>query len=159
MSDDQVIAEVNAALATVIDPELHKPLPELGMVESVVINSGNLAIGILLTISGCPMRERLHQDVVNAVSKIAGVKSVTLTFGVMNEIQREAVKKLLRGGREKFIPFAQPGSLTRVLGVASGKGGVGKSSVTVNLAVTAAAQGLKVGILDADSLLNFSEFR
>ena len=150
MSSLSVIDRANAALATVIDPELHRPLPELGMVESVEFVGGILTVKILLTISGCPMRDRLQSDVLAAVSPIDEVKSVDLHFGVMNEAQRDAVKKLLRGGREKFIPFAQPDSLTRVIGIASGKGGVGKSSVTVNLAVAAAAKGLKVGILDAD---------
>jgi ATP-binding protein involved in chromosome partitioning len=150
MTNEEIIEQVHLALSTVIDPELHKPLPELGMVESVKLNDGELVVGILLTISGCPMRERLHHDVVQSVSHLVEIKSVKVIFGVMNEVQRDAVKKLLRGGKEKFIPFAQPGSLTRVLGIASGKGGVGKSSVTVNLAVMAAASGLKVGILDAD---------
>ena len=141
---------INTALGTVIDPELHKPLPELGMVESVNFTDGVAKIGILLTIVGCPMKDRLHSDITKSLANISEVKNVEINFGVMNEEQRNNVKKLIRGGREKFIPFAQPDSLTRVLGIASGKGGVGKSSVTVNLAVAAAARGLKVGILDAD---------
>lgn len=144
------VEQINTALGRVIDPELHKPLPELGMVESVDFTGGIAKIGILLTIVGCPMKDRLHSDITKALSDISDVKSVEINFGVMNEEQRNKVKKLIRGGREKFIPFAQPDSLTRVLGIASGKGGVGKSSVTVNLAVAAAARGLKVGILDAD---------
>jgi ATP-binding protein involved in chromosome partitioning len=144
------VALINTALGTVIDPELHKPLPELGMVESVNFTDGVAKIGILLTIVGCPMKDRLHSDITKSLANISEVKSVEINFGVMNEEQRNNVKKLIRGGREKFIPFAQPDSLTRVLGIASGKGGVGKSSVTVNLAVAAAARGLKVGILDAD---------
>jgi len=103
-----------------------------------------------LTISGCPMRDRLQSDIVAVVSTIEGITDVVIEFGVMNDEERDSIKKLLRGGREKFNPFAQPDSLTRVIGVASGKGGVGKSSVTVNLAVAAAARGLSVGILDAD---------
>jgi ATP-binding protein involved in chromosome partitioning len=150
MSHEATIAAAHSALATVIDPELHRPLTELGMVDTVEFSKGRLYVKILLTISGCPMRDRLQKDVMSAVSVIPEVSAVDLEFGVMNEIQRDAVKKLLHGGREKFIPFAQPDSLTRVLGIASGKGGVGKSSVTVNLAVAAAARGLKVGILDAD---------
>ena len=141
---------INTALGTVIDPELHKPLPELGMVESVNFTDGVAKINILLTIVGCPMKDRLHSDITKSLANISEVKTVEINFGVMNEEQRNNVKKLIRGGREKFIPFAQPDSLTRVLGIASGKGGVGKSSVTVNLAVAAAARGLKVGILDAD---------
>lgn len=147
---DQIIEAIKVALGTVIDPELRRPLPELGMVESVAFDSGVAKLTILLTISGCPMRDRLQQDVNTAVTSVSGVDSVDLTFGVMNGEQRNNVKKLLNGGREKFIPFAQPDSLTRVVGIASGKGGVGKSSVTVNLAVAAAAKGLRVGILDAD---------
>ena len=144
------IDAINAALATVIDPELHKPLPELGMVDSVDFKSGVATLNILLTISGCPMKDKLKSDITNSLKSIEEIKSLEIVFGVMNEEQRNNVKKSIRGGREKFIPFAQPDSLTRVLGIASGKGGVGKSSVTVNLAVAAAAKGLKVGILDAD---------
>ena len=146
----KIIDNINAALGTVSDPELHRPLPELGMVKSVAFEAGVAHIEILLTISGCPMRDRLQTDISAAVTKIPEVNSVQLTFGVMNEEQRGAVKKLLHGGVEKFIPFAQPNSLTRVIGIASGKGGVGKSSVTVNLAVAAAKRGLRVGVLDAD---------
>jgi ATP-binding protein involved in chromosome partitioning len=149
MSTD-VIERIHKALAGVQDPELHRPLPELGLVESVKFIDGAAAITILLTISGCPMRDRLQKDISDSLEPITEVKSLDLTFGVMNEEQRNSVKKLLNGGREKFIPFAQPDSLTRVIGIASGKGGVGKSSVTANLAVAAAAKGLKVGILDAD---------
>ena len=128
-----VISSISQALSTVSDPELHRPITELGMVEDVSFTDGVARLRILLTISGCPMRDRLQQDISNAVTKIARVNSVHIEFGVMNEAQRDNVKRLLRGGREKFIPFAQPDSLTRVWGISSGKGGVGKSSVTVNL--------------------------
>ncbi len=144
------IEAINKALNNVIDPELHKPLPELGMVESVDFKDGKAIIGILLTIVGCPMKDRLKNDIDKALVEISEINSIEVIFGVMSEDQRNNVKKIIRGGREKFIPFAQPDSLTRVLGIASGKGGVGKSSVTANLAVAAALQGLKVGILDAD---------
>jgi ATP-binding protein involved in chromosome partitioning len=150
LSRDEVISQIHNALATVSDPELHRPLPDLGMVESVNFDSGLANIKILLTISGCPMRDKLKSDVTSAISKVAGVEKVELEFGVMNEAQRDNVKKLLRGGREKFIPFAQPDSLTRVWAISSGKGGVGKSSVTVNLAAALSKRGFKVGVLDAD---------
>lgn len=141
---------VHAALATVSDPELHRPLPDLGMVESVEIIGSTANLKILLTISGCPMQDRLRSDISTAVLQVADISEVQINFGVMSPEQRDNVKKLLRGGREKFIPFAQPDSLTRVIGIASGKGGVGKSSLTANLAIASASRGLRVGILDAD---------
>jgi len=141
---------VNAALATVQDPELHRALPELGMVKSVTINGDVAELEILLTISGCPMRDRLTRDIEAAVTAVDGIARAEIIFGVMDEEQRANIKKLLRNGRESFISFAQKDSLTRVIGVASGKGGVGKSSLTANLAVASAQRGLRVGILDAD---------
>jgi ATP-binding protein involved in chromosome partitioning len=147
---EAIIAAINSQLAKVSDPELHRPITELGMVEKISFDSGVANISILLTISGCPMRDRLTKDVSEAALIVNEVKSVNVTFGVMDDEQRDRVKKLLRGGREKFIPFAQPESLTRVIGVSSGKGGVGKSSITVNLAVSIAKRGFKVGLLDAD---------
>ena len=147
---ESIHAAIEIELAKVSDPELHRPITELGMVERIVFQNGSADITILLTITGCPMRDRLQKDVSEAALKVSGVELVKVTFGVMNDEQRDRVKKLLRGGKEKFIPFAQPESLTRVIGVSSGKGGVGKSSVTVNLAVALAQRGFKVGLLDAD---------
>jgi len=141
---------IHAALATVQDPELHRALPELGMVKSVEIKGDIALLEILLTISGCPMKDRLQKDIHAAVTSVDGISSVEITFGVMDDEQRANIKKLLRNGRESFISFAQKDSLTRVIGVASGKGGVGKSSLTANLAVASAQKGLRVGILDAD---------
>jgi ATP-binding protein involved in chromosome partitioning len=137
-------------LTKVNDPEIRRPITDLGMVEDVSEVNGDVTVKILLTISGCPMRDKLQKDVADAVARVDGVKSLNITFGVMNDKQRDNLKKILHGGVEKVIPFAQPGSLTRVIGIASGKGGVGKSSLTANLAVAASARGLKVGVLDAD---------
>ena len=141
---------IKGALAQVNDPELRRPLTDLGMVDSIQYEDGVAILGIKLTISGCPMRDRLSDDITAAVSRISGISKVLINFGVMSDEERDAVRKLLRGGREKFNPFAQDDSLTRVIGIASGKGGVGKSSITANIAVAAAARGLSVGILDAD---------
>ncbi len=138
------------ALSKVNDPELHRSITELGMVQSISQTGDRVNLTILLTISGCPMRDRLKNDIESAVVALPDVASVQIEFGVMNEEQRANIKKLLRNGREAFISFAQADSLTRVIGVASGKGGVGKSSLTTNLAVAAAQKGLRVGILDAD---------
>ncbi|MSZ64747.1 MAG: P-loop NTPase, partial [Actinobacteria bacterium] len=145
-----LIDQLADALTAVQDPELHRSITDLGMVEDLDEVDGNVSVAILLTISGCPMQDRLRTDITTAISAVEGVKSVNLSFGVMSQAQRDNVKKIMRNGREKFIPFAQPDSLTRVIGIASGKGGVGKSSLTVNLAVAMANKGLRVGILDAD---------
>ncbi len=143
---------VRAALARVQDPEIHRPITDLGMVKSVAIEpDGTVRVGVYLTVAGCPLRETITRDVTAAVSALPGVRSVAVDLDVMSEEQRRALQSSLRGGAvEREIPFAQPGSLTRVYAVASGKGGVGKSSVTVNLAAAMAASGLKVGVLDAD---------
>jgi ATP-binding protein involved in chromosome partitioning len=144
------IDSLNDALSKVQDPELHRSITELGMVEDLTEVNGDVSIKVLLTISGCPMQDRLRGDITTALKNVEGVKSVELAFGVMSQEQRDYVKKVVRGGREKTITFAQPESLTRVIGIASGKGGVGKSSVTANLGVAFAKKGLRVGILDAD---------
>ena len=147
MSEQSPIFE---ALSKVNDPELHRSITELGMVESIEQSGSTVNLRILLTISGCPMRDRLTADIEKAVLAVVGVEKVVIDFGVMNEEQRANIKTLLPNGRDAFISFAQKDSLTRVIGVASGKGGVGKSSLTANLAVGAAQKGLRVGILDAD---------
>jgi ATP-binding protein involved in chromosome partitioning len=143
---------VRAALATVNDPEIHKPITDLGMVKSVDIGAGGaVAVAVYLTVSGCPMRDTITDLVTKAVQGVSGVTSVQVVLDVMSDEQRRELASSLRGGKaEREIPFAQPGSLTRVYAVASGKGGVGKSSVTVNLAAAMAADGLKVGVVDAD---------
>jgi ATP-binding protein involved in chromosome partitioning len=143
---------VNAALATVMDPELRRPITELGMVDSVkVSDDGSVRLVVLLTISGCPLRDTITDDATKALLAVPGVAAVDVELKVMTQEQRDALKELLRGaGGRRGIPFNEPDSLTKVYAVASGKGGVGKSSVTVNLACALAAQGLRVGIVDAD---------
>jgi ATP-binding protein involved in chromosome partitioning len=143
---------VHAALAKVDDPEIRKPITELGMVDSVTVgDDGDVSVHVLLTVPGCPMKEQLTRDVTAAVAQVEGVRSVDVRLGVMTDAQRSELRTRLRGDAPaNEIPFAQPGSRTRVYAVASGKGGVGKSSVTVNLAAALAAKGLAVGVLDAD---------
>jgi ATP-binding protein involved in chromosome partitioning len=141
---------INAALATVNDPEINRPLPDLGMVKSVdIAPDGAVAIGVYLTVSGCPMRTTITERVAAAVSVVPGVTSVKVDLDVMDDDQRAELRRTLRGD-EKPNPFNDPNSLTKVIAVASGKGGVGKSSVTANLAVAMAQSGLTVGLLDAD---------
>ncbi|RMB72007.1 DUF59 domain-containing protein [Rhodococcus sp. SBT000017] len=145
-------SDVRTALAKVIDPEIRKPITDLGMVKSIDISDdGAVGVGIYLTTSGCPMKTEISDRVKNAVADVEGVGTVSVELDVMNDEQRTELRKSLRGdSAEPIIPFAQPGSLTRVYAVASGKGGVGKSSVTVNLAASLTARGLSVGVLDAD---------
>ncbi|MBO0843483.1 MAG: Mrp/NBP35 family ATP-binding protein [Nocardioides sp.] len=147
-----LLDRVNAALATVIDPEIKRPITELGMVESVSVDDGGVAhVKVLLTVAGCPLKDTINRDTTAAVMKVDGITDVDLELGVMSNEQRTEMRNSLSGGQaQREIPFAQPGSLTKVYAIASGKGGVGKSSVTVNLAVALAAQGLRVGIVDAD---------
>jgi ATP-binding protein involved in chromosome partitioning len=146
------LEQINAALATVNDPEIRRPITEIGMLDSVdVSEQGRVTVKVLLTVAGCPMKEKLTTDVTAAVSKVSGVTGVDVDLGVMTTEQRAGLQETLRGSQPvKEIPFSKPGSLTKVYAVASGKGGVGKSSVTVNLAVAMAQQGPKVGIVDAD---------
>jgi ATP-binding protein involved in chromosome partitioning len=149
-------AELNAAIRTalgkVIDPELRRPITELGMVKSIDTEpDGAVHVGIYLTTASCPKKTEISDRVTQAVSDVPGTGAVRVTLDVMNDEQRTELRKQLRGdAREPVIPFAQPSSLTRVYAIASGKGGVGKSTVTVNLAAAMAARGLSVGLLDAD---------
>jgi len=143
--------QIRAVLATVNDPEIKRPITELGMVDHVTVEGQRVGVRILLTVSGCPMKETLTREVTAAVLGLDASLDVTVDLGVMTDEQRKGLQDVLRGGRtEREIPFAKPGSLTKVYAIASGKGGVGKSSVTVNLALAMAARGLKVGIVDAD---------
>ena len=144
--------QLRAALATVEDPEIRRPITEIGMLKSATVDpDGTARIGVYLTIAGCPMKETLTERVTAAVQPLGGVTSVVVELDVMSNEQRQELQTLLRGDNPtREIPFAQPGSLTRVFAVASGKGGVGKSSVTVNLAAALAQKGLRVGVVDAD---------
>lgn len=146
------VDDVRKALSGVLDPEINKPITDLGMVKDILVNAdGSVEVAVYLTIAACPLRDRITRDVTAAVSAVPGVTGVRVTMDVMSDEQRTELRKSLRGGAEEpRIPFAEPGSLTRVYCVASGKGGVGKSSVTVNLAVAMAARGLSVGVVDAD---------
>ncbi|MFB1297695.1 Mrp/NBP35 family ATP-binding protein [Mycobacterium sp. pW049] len=145
-------AAVRAALNKVIDPELRRPITEVGMVKNVTVDTdSSVHVEVYLTTAACPKKTEISDRVTRAVQDVPGTGSVKVTLDVMNDEQRAELRKQLRGdSREPVIPFAQPGSLTRVYAVASGKGGVGKSSVTVNLAAAMAARGLSVGLLDAD---------
>ncbi|WP_100446491.1 Mrp/NBP35 family ATP-binding protein [Glycomyces xiaoerkulensis] len=154
MSDtDAVVEAVREALSHVNDPEIHRPITELGMVDAIEVDGGRVTVKILLTIAACPLRETLQGDVSEAARSVEGVESVEVDFGVMTEEQRRDLQTQLRGpgqASEPVIPFNLPESRTRVFAVASGKGGVGKSSITVNLAASLARKGLSVGVADAD---------
>ncbi|HEX8935608.1 MAG TPA: Mrp/NBP35 family ATP-binding protein [Pseudonocardiaceae bacterium] len=143
---------VRSALHGVHDPEINRPITELGMVKDVTVASdGSVHVAVWLTVAGCPMRDTITSRVTKAVYTLPGVRDVQVTLVVMSDTQRTALRRQLRGtAEEPRIPFAEPGSLTRVYCVASGKGGVGKSSVTVNLAAAMVDRGLSVGVVDAD---------
>lgn len=141
---------VRQAVGAVIDPELRQPIAELGMVRDISVSGGTASVGIVLTIVGCPAAERIATDVRAAAASVPGVTEVALEVGVMSPAERRELTERLRGGRAaREMPFG-PDSLTRVIAVTSGKGGVGKSTVTANLAVALADRGLSVGLVDAD---------
>ncbi len=156
--------QVIEALRPVEDPELHRSIVDLGMVRDVVVDGSTVSLTVVLTIPGCPLRNEIQSRVDGAILPLAGISSVNLNFGVMTDAERENVRRMVHGdaaasagtnpkqghSEGRTIPFAQLGSKTRPILIASGKGGVGKSSVTTNLAVALAARGHSVGVVDAD---------
>jgi ATP-binding protein involved in chromosome partitioning len=138
------------ALSRVIDPELRRPVTELDMVRGIDIAGGEVAVRIALTVAGCPLRHSFEEQVAREVGALEGVERVRLSFDVMSPEERSALGTKLRGGRPESERGIQLDPSTRVIAVASGKGGVGKSSLTVNLAAAFAALGRRVGVLDAD---------
>ncbi|MSO44940.1 MAG: MRP family ATP-binding protein [Thermoleophilia bacterium] len=140
---------VIAALGQVLDPELHRSIVALGMVGSVDVDGGRVTITIKLTVAGCPLKAEIQRRVSAAVAAIPGVDGVQVGLDTMTDEERGGVRENIIGGSRKESAFGD-GSRTKVILVASGKGGVGKSSVTCNLAVALAAEGHSVGLLDAD---------
>jgi ATP-binding protein involved in chromosome partitioning len=157
-------ADVIEALRPVEDPELHRSIVDLGMVRGVAIDGGVVAVRIALTVAGCPLRNEIQSRVSNAVVALDGIDRVDLDFTVMTDEERAALREMLHGdpagtagtnqghghAEGRVIPFADPSSSTRVLLIASGKGGVGKSSLTANLSIALAQRGHKVAVVDAD---------
>ena len=144
--------EVRAALRNVLDPEIGRPIEDLGMLEDIEVDGGTVRVHVLLTIEGCPLKDRINNDVANALRPVQGVERVEVRLTPMSEEQRNEMVTKLRGGRPAQVetPSFFTDGRTSVIAVASGKGGVGKSSVTVNLACALAAEGYRVGVVDVD---------
>ncbi|MDN6441663.1 MAG: Mrp/NBP35 family ATP-binding protein, partial [Acidipropionibacterium jensenii] len=145
-TENPLVPLIREALASVVDPEIRRPITDLNMVDEITVDeSGRAFVRVLLTVSGCPLKTELRESVTEAVQGIEGVSGVHVELGTMSDEQRDALKVQLRNGvPERVIPFAEPGNMTKIIAVASGKGGVGKSSVTVNLALALAARGRNV---------------
>ena len=155
---DQMVTEqqVREALRSVMDPEIGRPIEDIGMLQAIEVEAGTVRVHVLITIEGCPLKDRITKDVTEAVRPLDGVSDVEVKLSPMSQEQREALVQKLRGATVAPAAGSPPPSKIRfpmstsIIAVASGKGGVGKSSVTVNVACALAAEGHRVGVLDAD---------
>jgi len=142
-------ADILIALSRVIDPEIRRPITELDMVGAISVIDGAASVVIKLTIVGCPAAATIERDVTSAIAAVAGITSTTVDLQIMTRDERATLTARLLAGRRRTMQFG-PESLTRIIAVTSGKGGVGKSTLTANIAVALAARGLRVGLIDAD---------